>query len=108
MKTTSIIRLILILIAILFTLYDTAQAGGNSLTFTVTCTVPSIAGMNTPLIEKEEVRPGDTSKNTQTEINVQEALKGQKPMILQEDKEQNMRLPQGAMLPLVTKTFYSR
>ena len=100
MKTMSIIKLILILITLLFVMYNTVQAGGNTLTFTVTCTVPGIAGMNTPLLEKEEVRP--------TEVNVQEALKGQKPLMLQEDKEQNMRLPEGAMLPVVTKTFYSR
>jgi len=100
MKNTKFMKVSLILLAILFIFYDNAWAGANTLTFSVTCSIPAIAGMNTPLLEKDEVRP--------TEINVQEALKGQKPMMLQEDKEQNMRLPQGAMLPVVTKTFYSR
>ena len=108
MKTALIIRVTLILIAVLFALYDAAQAGGNTLTLTVTCSIPRIAGMNTPLIEKDEVRTGEAGKNIQTEMNVQEALKGQKPMMLQEDKEQNIQFPQGAMLPVLTKTFYSR
>jgi hypothetical protein len=75
---------------------------------TVSCIMPVIAGINTPMIEQESVRPQTSETTTQQQMNaVQNEIKTQTPSMLQADKEGIMQGSQTAV-PIVIKTLYSR
>jgi len=73
---------------------------GDSVTFTMSCTIPAIPGVNAPLVN-DKIDQKDTTvaqgSNKQIEIEKQE------PATIEE-----IRLAQGATASAATKTIYSR
>jgi hypothetical protein len=87
--------------------FASCALAGNSVSFDVSATVPTIPGLNAPLIEEETVKPQESN-------SVQEARTltdpSEKPLI-QQDSQLNNVLPQAlpAGMPLVIlKTLYER
>ncbi|MEI6631403.1 MAG: hypothetical protein WCL25_02180, partial [bacterium] len=77
---------------------------GDSLTFSATCTVPAVAGLNAPMIEQESIRTQGNEPATQQQMS---PLQAPLPSMLQ--TENNMNLQEGqAVIPIITKTLYSR
>ncbi|MFH0738317.1 MAG: hypothetical protein V2A59_00445 [Candidatus Omnitrophota bacterium] len=73
---------------------------GDSLTLSVTCTIPAVAGLNAPMIEQESVRNTPTAQEMS-------AIQTPVPSMLQ--TENNMNLQEGTtVIPIITKTLYSR
>jgi len=73
---------------------------GDSLTFSATCTVPAVAGLNAPMIEQESVRNVPTTQEMS-------AMQTPSPSMLQ--TENSINLQEGsAVLPIITRTLYSR
>jgi hypothetical protein len=79
---------------------DAAFAGGT-FSFSVSCTVPAIPGVNAPLIEEETVKPKEVLQQTQKT----EANKLEKP-ITETKEEQITDKTQQPMI--IVKTVYDR
>jgi len=109
-------ELIILLSAILtifITLPDPAMAG-NSITLIATCTIPSIPGVNAPMLEKQSMsNPAEAQKATAEEstANAQNPLREQLPTIMQEEATRQApqpMAPNAAAAPMLTRTLYSR
>ena len=85
---------------------DFAFAQGASLT--ISCSIPSIAGVNAPLIEQKTTRAQDNQAAIQQQsTTIQNDIKTQSPAMLQTEKETTLQGSQSAA-PMLIKTFYSR
>ncbi|GEM_PF-3523853 len=108
----SAVSLILRLSAVLtifLTLSNLDLALAESITLSVSCTIPAIAGINAPMIEQESTRLATDEKNTVNgQINAaQDQMQERSPSMLQAEKED--QLQQGAKsMPILIKTLYSR
>jgi len=90
----------------LFLFYCGSIAKAESSSINVSVTIPAIPGVNTPLIEEEELETISLEKETlQQNAQTQEPIKGQsEPLIKEENK-----VSQDAQKPLIlVKTLYDR
>ncbi len=78
-------KILIIGLIILLSLMNVAIAG-DSLSFTISCTIPAIPGLNAPLIEEKasETQMNDT---TAREMKVQQENELDTQEIIQEDRE---------------------
>jgi len=109
-------ELIILLSAILtifITLPDPAMAA-NSITLTATCTIPSLPGVNAPILEKQSMsNPAEAEKAMAQEnaANAQNPAREQLPTIMQEEAAratQQPMAPNAAVAPMLIRTLYSR
>ena len=85
---------------------DLAQAG-NSLSLSMSCTIPAIPGVNVPLIEEETLKPRvDTAK--QEKVEPTEEPKPQAPSLIQEDAPEDKTINEGQNELVMVKTVYGR
>lgn len=104
-STLSFILRLVTILTIFVTLSDLDFAlAGDSITFTVVCTIPLIPGVNAPLLEKEEVRTVTVSAQSSSPALPQ----GPAVTIVQEETAKDTKMLDGAVMPVLTKTFYSR
>jgi len=108
-----LIILLSAILTIFVTLPDPAMAA-NSITFIATCTIPSIPGVNAPMLEKQSMsNPMETQKATAEEstANAQNPAKEQLPTIMQEEAARQApqpMAPNAVAAPMLTRTLYSR
>jgi len=96
---------IMITVVLVFSQFACALAG-DSITFTVTATIPLIPGVNAPMIEKEELRKVELPSQAASAPQEQPA---QNPLpVIQKEDTGTRSLTQGKIVPVLTKTFYSR
>lgn len=106
-STLSFILRLVTILTIFVTLSDLDFAlAGDSITFTVVCTIPLIPGVNAPLLEKEEVRTVTVSAPSPSPEVPQP--QGPAVTIVQEETAKDTKMLDGAVIPVLTKTFYSR
>ncbi len=107
-----LIILLSAILTIFVTLPDPAMA--QNLTFTATCTIPSIPGVNAPMLEKQSMsNPAEAQKATAEEstANAQNPLREQLPTIMQEEAARQAPQPMApnvAATPILIQTLYSR
>jgi len=87
-----------LLISLLF--FDMAFAGGT-FSFSVSCTVPAIPGVNAPLIEEETVKPKEVLQQTQ-----KAKVDKQEEQITETKEEQITDKTEQPMV--IVKTMYDR
>jgi len=97
---------IMITVILVFSQIACALAG-DSITFSVTATIPLIPGVNAPMIETEELRKVELPSQVASTPQEQPAQNQPMPAIQQEDTS-TRSLTQGRIVPVLTKTFYSR
>jgi len=73
---------------------------GDSVAFTISCTIPAIPGVNAPLVEN---KIGQKDTTVAQDTNKQVEIEKQEPATIEE-----IRLAQGATASATTKTIYSR
>jgi len=100
-------KITLACLIIFLSLVNYASAG-DSATFTVSCTIPSIPGVNAPSFEETTVR---SSAERQPAAEKQETIQAEEneeaPAMIQEDSEETM-LAEGTSSEIIVKTIYSR
>lgn len=104
MKKTSTFVLVLIVLAFLFT---NVALAGDSLSFSISCTIPAIPGVNAPLIEEEKTQAKQDTP-IQAKSEPQKETQTQAPtMILQDTQEEKIN-SEGQNSLVIVKTIYSR
>ena len=99
-----------ILIAVLLILlaYNEVVLGGDSVSFSVSCTIPVIPGVNSPLIKEESIR-------TERDKKLEERTAGQNEMpqdsavkmIQEENTSEYIEGSTGEKSIILVKTFYT-
>ncbi|MDD5254799.1 MAG: hypothetical protein PHR11_01945 [Candidatus Omnitrophica bacterium] len=101
-----------ILITVFLVISQAACAlAGNSITFTVTATIPLIPGMNAPLIETQEVRNVEQASRESAvapQAQTTQQAPGEAASVIQQESPSTPSLANGKLTPVLTKTFYSR
>ena len=99
-----LLKMILVITAILFT----AASGfaGDSVTISVSCTIPVIPGVNAPALTNENIRQMEPAKMYKPAAGQkQEVKKDETSLILQENTENEAKTEGG---PVLVRTVYSR
>jgi hypothetical protein len=104
-SAVSLILRFSVILTIFLTLSNLDFALAEGVTLTVSCTMPSIPGLNAPMIEEKSTRTQDNQGAVQQQATTfQNDIKTQNPSILQTDKETTAQ----SAAPMLIKTFYSR
>jgi len=88
MKNLNTLTIVLALLAI--PLYAAYAQGNYSLA--VSCTIPSVPGLNAPLIEEKTVKATPTQENANLQTETKKAPKIEAPVMIQEDTKQDAKL----------------
>lgn len=102
MKKTAMIVAAITLLALASV--DTASAG-ESISMTISCTIPAIPGLNAPMIE-EEIQKADTP--VEAEALHQKELKPEAPTTIQEDSQEEKLITEAEESFAIVKTIYDR
>lgn len=94
------------LIIIFLSLIDMAQAG-NSVSISVSCNVPAVAGLNTPSVEETALMAPATESEHRIEIKKEE-VSTQDSTMTQEDTQKEKTTDDDNEPMVLIKTVYSR
>lgn len=90
----------ILMLGLMLVLPITEIALAESISFSVSCTIPAIPGLNAPPFPEEETVKADTPTPVQEETKTQkEEPKTESPSMIEEDTEEGNKL---------VKTIYSR
>ena len=107
-SAVSLILRFSVILTIFLTLSNLDFALAQGVSLAVSCTMPSIAGVNAPMIEEKSTRAQDNQAAAQQQAaTFQNDIKTQNPSMLQADRETTMQGAQSGAAMLI-KTFYSR
>lgn len=97
----------LILVILILSMTINALAG-DSVSLTMSCTIPAVPGLNAPFIEKEttKIQP-PVSPVIEQQIMPLEA-QPETPAMIQEDGQSTKENPEETAQIVMVKTFYSR
>ena len=79
---------------------------GDSLSLSISCTIPVIPGVNAPLIEQETSKTVETA--AQPKAKPEERIQPQTPTMIQEDSQEEKTASDGQKSAVIVKTIYSR
>jgi len=80
---------------------------GDSLTLSVSCTIPAIPGLNAPLIEEETIKTEEHTPE-QPKSESQKEAQPQLPPLIEQDNQQEKIISEGQKKQIIVKTIYSR
>jgi len=92
------LQIITVLGIVLFSL-STLSWAGDSFSFTVSCTIPAIPGLNAPPLEEEKKEPLSQNKISQENKEKETTSKEETKPMLSEEKRETFR---------IVKTIYPR
>lgn len=104
MKKTLLFVSLLIVLAFLSA--NTVFAG-DSLSLSISCTIPAIPGLNAPLIEEETSRI-ETGTSAQQKPESGKETQPQTPALIQQDTQEEKIISEGQKSLVTVKTLYSR
>ena len=83
---------------------STASAG-ESISMTISCTIPAIPGLNTPMVEEEVLR---TESPVETQTDYQKETLAVSSSVIQQDSQEEKIITEGKESFLMVKTIYDR
>lgn len=86
---------------------DTGLAG-DSLSLSVSCTIPAIPGVNSPLIEEEKISETEVDTATKPMSKPQEEPLPESPQMIQQDSQEEETVDDGQRSVVIVRTIYSR
>lgn len=96
------------IIGVIISLLLTGVAyAGDTLSLSISCTIPAIPGVNAPLIEEETLTTKE-DPNIKEKIESQEAIQPQSPAMIQQDNQEEKLMYGGQNSLVLVKTIYSR
>jgi hypothetical protein len=95
------------MICLMIVLSLSGIAAGESITFSVSCTIPEIPGVNAPPFE-EKTTMRDVEQATQQDVALQEENKTEQLQTIQEESKKEVQLAEGKASSIAVQTIYSR